>query len=64
MADPQSTLKLVAHHLIAAARPLIDASTSPGAFGLLMGRIGFFASDIPAPYQQLASTVSDAESAV
>ena len=65
MADEQRhTLELIARHLIRAAQPLVDAGTSLGAFMRLMNRIGFFASDIPAPYQQLATTVSDAANAL
>ena len=65
MADEQQhTLALIADHLITAAQPLIEAATSLGAFMRLMGRIGFFASDIPAPYQQLATRVSDAANAL
>ena len=65
MADEQQhTLALIADHLITAAQPLIEAATSLGAFMRLMGRIGFFASDIPAPYQQLATRVSAAANAL
>jgi hypothetical protein len=63
MADEQKhTLALIAHHLITAAQPLIDAASSLGAFMRLMGRIGFFASDIPPPYHQLATSVRVAAS--
>jgi hypothetical protein len=62
--DDADTLQLIARHLIVAARPLIDAGSSLGAFSQLMGRIGFFASDIPAPYKQLATRVSDAADAI
>jgi hypothetical protein len=65
MADQQRhTLELIAHHLIVAARPLIDAGTSLGAFMRLMARIGFFARDVPPSYQQLATTVGDAVGAL
>jgi hypothetical protein len=65
MAEEQRhTLELIAHHLIAAARPLIEARRSLGAFMRLMARIGFFAGDIPPPYHQLATTVSDAAAAL
>jgi len=64
MPDQAPTLQRIAHHLIVAARPLIEAGASVGAFSQLMGRIGFFASDIPAPYQQLATRVGGAEDAI
>src|SRR5687768_7730175 len=65
MADDQRhTLELIAHHLIRAVEPLVEAGESRGAFMRLMARIGFFASEIPAPYAQLATTVSDASSAL
>ena len=65
MADEQRhTLETIARHLIAAARPLIEAGGSLGAFMRLMGRIGFFASDIPQPYRELATTVQDAAAAL
>src|SRR5882724_5140384 len=62
--DPHSTLELIARHLIKAVEPLIDAGASLGAFMRLMSRIGFFATDIPAPYQQLATSVGDALTAI
>ncbi|HEU5077596.1 MAG TPA: DUF6603 domain-containing protein [Opitutaceae bacterium] len=62
--DSKPTLQLIAQHLIAAAQPLIEAGSSLGAFMRLMARIGFFASDIPQVYRQLATTVGDAASAV
>jgi hypothetical protein len=65
MADDQShTLELIAGHLITAVRPLTEAATSLGAFMRLMARIGFFASDVPPPYHQLATTVGDAVAAL
>ena len=45
-------------------QPLVDAASSRGAFVRLMSRIGFFASDIPAPYAALATTVGDAVTAL
>jgi hypothetical protein len=62
--DRRHTLELVARHLIRAAHPLIEAGASRGAFMRLMSRLGFFASDLPAPYAQLATTVSDAATAL
>ena len=65
MADDQRhTLELIAHHLIVAAQPLVEAARSPGAFMRLLRRLGFEVSDIPAPYQALASTVADAVDAL
>jgi hypothetical protein len=65
MADEQRpTLELIARHLIKAVRPLTDAAASRGTFMRLMSRIGFFASDIPAPYAQLATAVDDATTAL
>ena len=65
MADEQRpTLEVIASHLIRAVEPLVDAASSPGAFARLMARIGFFASDIPAPYAQLASAIGDASDAL
>src|SRR4051812_10563450 len=65
MADEQRhTLESIARHLILAAAPLIEAANSLGTFMRLMGRIGFFASDVPAPYQQLATSVDNALTAV
>ena len=54
------TLELVARHLIKATQPLVDAAESRGAFMRLMSRIGIFASDIPAPYAQLATATGSA----
>jgi hypothetical protein len=62
--DQRHTIELVAHHLIRAVQPLADAGTSRGAFMRLMARIGFFASDIPSPYAQLATTIGDASTAL
>ena len=64
MADDHHTLELIGRHLIKAVEPLIEAGGSLGAFMRLMGRIGFFASDIPPPYQALANSVSDARDAL
>jgi hypothetical protein len=65
MADEQRhTLELIAGHLIKAAEPLIEAGSSLGAFMRLMGRIGFFAGDIPPPYRALATSVGDALTAL
>src|SRR5687768_2735602 len=64
MSDEAHTLQRIARHLIVAARPLIEAGASLGAFSQLMGRVGFFATDIPAPYQELATRVSDAADAI
>jgi hypothetical protein len=62
--EQRHTLELIAHHLIVAVRPLIDAGSSLGAFMRLMARIGFFASDIPQPYRDLATSVQDAATAL
>jgi hypothetical protein len=62
--EPRHTLELIARHLITAARPLIEAGSSLGAFMRLMARIGFFASDVPQPYRDLATTVGDAAAAL
>ncbi len=65
MADePRHTLAEIAHHLVVAATPLIEAGQSRGAFIRLMSRLGFFASDIPAPYAQLATQIGEAVDAV
>jgi hypothetical protein len=64
MADDRHTLELIGRHLIKAVEPLIEAGGSLGAFMRLMGRIGFFASDIPPPYQALANSVRNARDAV
>ena len=65
MADEQRhTLELIAGHLIKAAQPLADAGTSLGAFMRLMGRLGFFAGDVPPPYRALATSVGNALTAL
>jgi hypothetical protein len=65
MADDQRhTLELIARHLIVAARPLIDAGQSSGAFMRLMWRLGFSVSDVSPAFQQLATTVTDASHAI
>ena len=65
MADDQRhTLELIARHLIVAAQPLIDAGRSPAAFMRLLWRLGFSVSGVPPPFQQLATTVSDASQAL
>jgi hypothetical protein len=60
MADARHSLQVLAHHLISAAKPLIDAGSSFGAFKRLMARLGFDASSLPPAYAALATTVGTA----
>ena len=46
MADERHTIEILARHLINAARPLIEAGSSLGAFKRLMARLGFEATVI------------------
>ena len=65
MADePRHTIAEIARHLIVAASPLVDAGRSRGAFMRLMSRLGFFVAEIPAPFANLATTVSEAVDAL
>ena len=58
--DARHTFEVLARHLIGAARPLIEAGSSFGAFKRLMARLGFDATSLPPAYTVLATTVSNA----
>ncbi|MDQ6830618.1 MAG: hypothetical protein M3081_17295, partial [Gemmatimonadota bacterium] len=60
MAESRHTFEVIARHLISATAPLIEASTSLGAFKRLMARLGFRANSIPAPYVALGANVQTA----
>jgi hypothetical protein len=61
MADQRHTLESIARHFIRAAAPLIDAGTSLANFQRLMGRLGFAATTIPAPFATLALNTRNAQ---
>ena len=60
MADQRHTIEVLARHLISAARPLVAAGSSFGAFKQLMARLGFDVTDLPPPYAAVATTVTNA----
>lgn len=60
MADARHTIEVLARHLISAARPLVEAGSSFGAFKRLMARLGFDATNLPPAYAALATTVGNA----
>ena len=60
MADQRHTIEVLARHLISAARPLIEAGSSFGAFKRLMARLGFDATNLPPAYAAVATAVTNA----
>jgi hypothetical protein len=64
MADEQGTFELITRHLVLAVEPLRRAVADLDSFRTLLRRLGWEASSIPQPYQDLAGTVDDAIGAI
>jgi hypothetical protein len=64
MAEGQGTFELITRQLVVAVEPLRRAVADVDSFRVFLGRLGWEATSLPQPYQDLAAIVGDAVAAV
>ena len=64
MAEEQGTFELITRHLVLAVAPLRQAVADLDSFRVFLRRLGWEATSIPQPYQDLAGTVDEAIGAI